>query len=303
MGDADCPICHNSNLNNYFNLKLNDLIALKCRNCHHVFIQNSPITSFNVSDYYTIEDFKGDRKTQSTRWYTNYYRDCVADYESFLLSSLILKQFQEKLNYLNSQSPLKGRLLDVGCATGVFLDMAKKKEWEVEGVEISPDLASYAKENFSLKVHIIDLTQHKLSSKPFHVVTLFDVIEHIPDPNLMIDACKELLFDNGLLLIRTPTEEALLRDIAKAIYWGSLTKFELPMQWFYSFEHIHSFSLETLNILLKKHNFSIIKVFREEESLDRLNIPQYIKIIVQGINFLSFILNKQHKITVSAKKK
>jgi len=135
------------------------------------------------------------------------------------------------------------------------------------------------------------------------VITLFDVIEHIPDPNLMIDACKELLFDNGLLLIRTPTEEGLLRDIAKAIYWGSLTKFELPMRWFYSFEHIHSFSLETLNILLKKHNFSIIKVFREEESLDRLNIPQYIKIIIQGINFLSFVLNKQHKITVIAKKK
>jgi hypothetical protein len=118
----------------------------------------------------------------------------------------------------------------------------------------------------------------------------------------MISACKKLLFDNGLLLIRTPTEEGFLRNIAKMIYWGTFTKFELPMLWFYSFEHIHSFSLKTLNKLLRNHNFSIIKVFREEEDINRLNIPIVIKGVIQGINLLSFMMNKEHKITVIAKK-
>ncbi len=303
MDVSNCPICGNADISGYFRLRCNNLIALKCKNCSHVFIKNSPINSDNASDYYTMDDFKGNRKLQNDQWYTNYYHECLADYESHLDSSLALKQFREKLNYFNSQFPQKGRFLDVGCATGVFLDMAKKQGWDVEGVEISQELASYARENFSLKVYVADLTKENLNCKPFQVISLFDVIEHITNVNSMVASCGRLLFDGGLLLIRTPTEEALLRDIAKIIYRASLNRFEFPMLWFYSFEHIQSFSLKSLNILLKAHNFSIIKVFREEESLDRLNIPQYINITIRGINLLSALLNREHKITVIARKK
>ena len=302
MINNNCPICDNSNLKDYFRLRSNNLIALKCRNCRHIFIENSPVTSSSASNFYTMEDFKGDRKLQNESWYANYYQDCFTNYESHLDSSMVLKQFQEKLKYFNLQFPQRGRLLDIGCATGVFLDMAKKKRWEVEGIEISHDLANFAKENFSLRVHVLDLTQHRLKSKPFNVITLFDVIEHLPNPNLMIEACKELLAEDGILLIRTPTEEGLLRDIAKLIYKVSFRKIEFPLLWFYSFEHIQSFSLKSMGTLLKKYDLSIIKVFREEENLDRLNIPIYIKGIIQGINLLSSVLNKEHKITVIAKK-
>jgi hypothetical protein len=118
----------------------------------------------------------------------------------------------------------------------------------------------------------------------------------------MIAACKSLLTEDGVLLIRTPTEEGLLRDIAKIVYRISLRKVEFPMLWFYSFEHIHSFSLSTLGAMLNKHGFSVIKVFREQESLERINIPEYIKAVMKSIGILSLLLNKQHKITVIAKK-
>lgn len=301
MNNPICLICNSPDVTDYFHFGFNKLIALKCRNCRHVFIKNSPITSDNAADYYTMEDFEGDRRTQDIK-YTNYYCDCFSDYESHTSSSLVLKQFQEKLDYLKLRFPQKGRLLDVGCATGVFLDMARKEGWEVEGVEISPDLASYARKNFSLKVHEHDLTQQKINTKPFQIITLFDLIEHIPDPNLMIAACQKLLVEDGLLLIRTPTEEGLLRNIAKVIFWASLTKVELPMHWFYSFEHIHSFSLKTLTLLLERHNFSVVNVFREEESLDRLDTPGYIKAALSGVNLISSVLDRQHKIAVIAKK-
>lgn len=303
MSKVKCPVCNNSHIRDYFRLQRNNLSALKCKNCNHVFIENSPITPSNAADYYTMEDFKGNRKLQNNRWYTNYYRDCFADYAAHLDSSLTLKQFQEKLEFFNSQFPQRGRFLDVGCATGVFLDMAKKQGWDVEGVEISPDHASYAKENFSLKVHITDLTKQDLDCEPFHAISLFDVIEHTSDVNSMVAACKKLLVDNGIMLIRTTAEESFLRDIAKIIYRASLTKFELPMLWFYSFEHIQSFSLKSLTTLFKNHNFSIMEIFREEENLDRINIPQYTRAAIKGINFLSALLNKQHKMTVMARKK
>jgi len=297
-----CLICHSSNIDTYFHLKSNDLVALKCEECGHVFVNNSPITSDNISDFYTMDDFKGQRKLQNETWYTDYYSDCFTNYEDNLNSSLVLKQFQEKAEYFDLKFPHGGRLLDVGCATGVFLDMMRKKGWDVEGLEISDELASYARKTFSLNIHVKDLTREKLGSEPFHVITLFDVIEHIPDPNLMIAACRDLIVDNGVLLLRTPTEEGLLRDIAKVIYRMSLTKIEFPMLWFYSFEHIHSFSLNTLNTILKRHEFSVSKVFREEESLERINIPECMKIIMRGMNLLSSLSNKQHKITIIAKK-
>ena len=297
-----CPVCGNDKVSAYFRLRCNNLIAVRCRHCAHVFVENSPINSSNVADYYTMNDFKGNRQLQDDQWYTNYYNDCFADYDTHLDSSLVLKQFEEKLRYCGELFPQKGRLLDVGCATGVFLDMASKQGWEVEGVEVSRDLAAYARDNFGLKVHCLDLTKDSLDTPGFDVITLFDLIEHIPDVNAMIKGCRNNLSDEGVLIIRTPTEEGLLRDIAKIVYNGSLRRLKLPMLWFYSFEHIQSFSFRSLARLLEGHNFSIIKVIREEESLDRLGIPKYIKFMIKGVNCLSGMLNKQHKMAVIAKK-
>jgi 2-polyprenyl-3-methyl-5-hydroxy-6-metoxy-1,4-benzoquinol methylase len=249
-----------------------------------------------------MNDFKGNRQLQNEQWYTNYYSDCFDDYDTHLDSSLVLKQFEEKLCYCGELFPQKGRLLDIGCATGVFLDMASKQGLEVEGLEVSRDLAAYARDNFGLKVHCLDLAKDSLDSPPFDVITLFDLIEHIPNVNKMIKGCRNNLSDEGILIIRTPAEEGLLRDIAKIVYNASLRRIELPMLWFYSFEHIQSFSFRSLTRLLEIHDFSIIKVFREEESLERLGIPKYIKFMVKGVNCLSGMLKKQHKIVVIAKK-
>jgi len=253
-----CPVCGNDRVSAYFRLRCNNLITLRCRHCAHVFVENSPINSSNVADYYTMNDFKGNRQLQNDQWYTNYYNDCFADYHTHLDSSLVLKQFEEKLRYCGELFPRKGRLLDVGCATGVFFDMASKQGWEVEGVEISKVLAAYARNNFGLKVHCLDLTKDSLETPPFDVVTLFDLIEHIPDVNEMIKGCRNNLSNEGVLIIRTPTEEGLLRDIAKIVYNGSLRRIELPMLWFYSFEHIQSLSFQSLARLLEGDNFSVI---------------------------------------------
>jgi len=302
MSMPSCPVCDNNRVSEYFHLRGNKLIAARCPDCTHVFVTNSPINPSNIADFYTMNDFKGNRQLQNEQWYTNYYKDCFNDYDTHLDSSLVLKQFEEKLRYCGELFPQKGRLLDIGCATGVFLDMASKQGWEVEGLEVSTDLAAYARDNFGLKVHCLDLAEDHLESPPFDVATMFDLIEHIPNVNEMIKGCRNILSDEGILIIRTPTEEGLLRDIAKIVYNGSLKKLELPMLWFYSFEHIQSFSFRSLTRLLEQHNFSVIKVFHEEESLERLGIPKYIKFMIKGVNRVSSMLNKQHKIVVIAKK-
>ncbi|SVB29635.1 uncharacterized protein METZ01_LOCUS182489 [marine metagenome] len=301
MSIEQCIICGSSDTSVFVHLHSNDLLALKCKNCSHIFINNSPINADNISEYYTMEDFKGKRTLQEFE-YSNYYTDCFVDYNQRNESSLVLMQFKEKANYFDSLLPKGSKILDVGCATGVFLDMMRKFEWEVEGVEVSNELASYAHEKFDIQVHVKDLTKEKLDSGPFQLITMFDVIEHIPDPNLMIKACSDLLVENGLLLLRTPTEEALLRDIAKGLYLTTLKKIDFPMLWFYSYEHLHSFSTNSLKNLLVNHGFEVTKVFREEESFDRLNISPILKTFLNFVNIISSWTNKQHKISLVAKK-
>jgi len=301
MSIEKCIICGCSETSIFVHLHSNNLIALKCKKCSHIFINNSPINADNISEYYTMDDFKGKRTLQEFEYF-NYYSDCFVDYNQKGHSSLVLMQFQEKANYFDSLFPKGSKILDVGCATGVFLDMMRKRGWEVEGVEVSNELASYANEKFNLKVHVRDITKENLNSGPFQVITMFDVIEHIPDPNLIVKACRELLVDDGILLLRTPTEEAFLRDIAKVLYWTSLKKIDFPMLWFYSYEHLHSFSTDSLANLLVNHGFEVSKIYREEESLDRLNISPILKILINCINKIASWSNKQHKIALVAKK-
>lgn len=175
MSIENCIICETTETFEYIHLKSNNLVALKCKRCGHVFIKNSPITTDNINEFYTMDDFKGRRSLQELQ-YPDYYSDCYADYEQKTDSSLLLKQFEEKATYFDPLFSKGGKLLDVGCATGTFLDMMRKRGWEVEGVEVSSELAAYAREKFCAKVHVKDLTRERLDSGPFHVITLFDVM-------------------------------------------------------------------------------------------------------------------------------
>ena len=208
MSIEKCIICGCSETSVLVHLHSNNLIALKCKNCSHIYVNNSPINADNISEYYTMEDFKGKRTLQEFE-YSNYYSDCFVDYNQKNESSLVLMQFKEKANYFDSLLPKGSKILDVGCATGVFLDMMRKFEWEVEGVEVSNELASYAHEKFNLKVHVRDITKENLNSGPFQVITMFDVIEHVVNPVEVIEAIHEHLNPGGIALIYTPNLESL----------------------------------------------------------------------------------------------
>lgn len=298
---ASCPICNSPDTKYYFTLRCNGLQARYCRKCSHVYIDNSPITTENIAEYYTMDDFKGDRQLQNQSWYGEYYRECFVDYEKYSHTSPVLLQFRDKLSLLGKLLPLKGRLLDVGCATGVFLDMARKDGWEVVGIETSADLATYANENFGLEVHRVDVTREMPAIDQVDVITLFDVIEHIPEPDKMIASCAKLLKPGGYILLRTPDERGLMRGMAKLLFNLSLRRFDYPMLWFYSFEHIQSFSLRSLQHLLESGGFKVTNVIHENESMARLTIPGVVKLCIMAFNALESVLRRNHKIVVIAR--
>jgi len=112
--------------------------------------------------------------------------------------------YGEIIYNLSSRVPL-GRLLDVGCAMGHFLEFAKRYGWEVEGVECSPYASRYAAEHFGVTVHpVCVLKDANLRKNYYHSCVLVEVIEHLPDPRETMTEVWRLLEPGGLAYVTTP---------------------------------------------------------------------------------------------------
>jgi SAM-dependent methyltransferase len=104
----------------------------------------------------------------------------------------------------------RGRLLDVGCASGLFLLRAVAAGWQVAGVEPSESLWRQAREALagSGEVHCATLEEAGLPAGSFDAVTLWDVLEHVPDPVGFLRACTALLKPGGHLFLNVPDLES-----------------------------------------------------------------------------------------------
>jgi 2-polyprenyl-3-methyl-5-hydroxy-6-metoxy-1,4-benzoquinol methylase len=104
---------------------------------------------------------------------------------------------------------LKGKkILDVGCGTGWFLETAKEQGMEIFGQELGKELREWTENRigtdiFSCGIEEID------PDFCFDVITMFDVLEHVPDPLQLVRHSKRLLDEDGILLIFTPNFDSL----------------------------------------------------------------------------------------------
>ena len=145
----------------------------------------------------------------------------------------------------------KGRILDIGCGRGLFLDIMRRDGWNVTGVEFNKETASYATEIYRIHVITGDLLNWNLPDESLDVVTIYHVLEHVPKPLEIISACKKILRKGGLCVIAIPNIASLQASIGKK-NWFHL---DIPY-------HLYHFSEEGLCKLLKKNDFRILKIRR-----------------------------------------
>lgn len=107
-----------------------------------------------------------------------------------------------------------GRILDVGCASGLFLRQALDAGWDVTGIEPSEIL--YAEALRALTPHgtVICATLEDANLEPgFDAITLWDVLEHVPDPSLFLKICRGLLREGGCLFLNVPDLDSLVARV------------------------------------------------------------------------------------------
>lgn len=103
------------------------------------------------------------------------------------------------------------RLLDIGCASGMFLRQASDEGWNVVGIEPSRQLSQLAKENLDGRGEIIPATLQAagLADADFDVVTMWDVLEHVPQPAEFLQTAVNLLRPGGHLFVNVPDLDSL----------------------------------------------------------------------------------------------
>ena len=111
----------------------------------------------------------------------------------------------------------KGRILEIGCFAGYFLELAKERGWETYGIEPSTWARNLAKKR-KAKIVGTDIEKTKLQKNFFDVITMWDVIEHLDNPKKIITKCHDALKKGGILALGTPDYESLVAKLMGSNY-------------------------------------------------------------------------------------
>lgn len=157
-----------------------------------------------------------------------------------------LKRETDHLRFMTLAHEPAGKLLDVGCGGGRFLNRMKKRGWEVEGIDFDAQATNKVTARYGIRTHAGDLTQCALPANSFDVITMSQTIEHLHDPNASLRESLRILKPGGLLVMTTPNVKSIGASEFGA-YWRG---WEAP-------RHLHLFSVESLQRLTQRAGFEV----------------------------------------------
>jgi 2-polyprenyl-3-methyl-5-hydroxy-6-metoxy-1,4-benzoquinol methylase len=153
---------------------------------------------------------------------------------------------KRKLTLVNSLVTDSKKILDIGCGTGDFLSICKNNSWTTIGVEPNKKARNISQtKNLVIKEKIDDIIQ--LNEK-FNVITLWHVLEHVPNLTEYIQQLQNLLKDDGTLLIAVPNFKSYDAEYYK-VHWAA---YDVP-------RHIWHFSKISIQKIFASYNMKLIK--------------------------------------------
>ncbi len=186
----------------------------------------------DLGKYYESEDYISHTDNKRSLFEKAYH----------IVKNIALKN---KLNLINSENPQKGRILDIGAGTGDFLLTAKENGWDTVGVEPSDRAKSIAiKKGISFVGKISELENNS-----FDVITMWHVLEHVPNLELQIQELKRLLKPTGTLIVAVPNFKSFDANHYKT-FWAA---YDVPI-------HFWHFSKKAIQSLFEKVDMRLEKI-------------------------------------------
>lgn len=233
-----CPIC-DSDKKSLFLTCIDNTVSKKafdlqeCGSCGFVYTsprpQNSDLGKFYESDEYIS--------------HSNTKKGIV----SRLYQSVRNRTLRQKLDLINSRQK-KGSLLDIGCGTGEFANVMKLDGWNVRAIEPGDNAREMARKNYGLDVQP-EAAIANIPANSIDVITMWHVLEHVPDLQGRIRELKSMLKQDGLLIIAVPN-----RNSHDAAHYGKhWAAYDVP-------RHLWHFRPQDIRTLVGQHGFEVKEV-------------------------------------------
>ena len=199
------------------------------------YLETSPQPSLEkLPEYYKSEDYISHTDTKRNLLEKAYH----------VVRNISLNR---KLKLINSYTSEDKNLLDVGCGTGDFLQIAQQNDWIVFGVEPNNEARQIA--NSKTNNSVSDIEQLlEFPKQSFDVITLWHVLEHLPNLEEQVSILKSLLRENGRLIIAVPNYKSYDAEYYKN-FWAA---FDVP-------RHLWHFNQESISKLFSKENMEVVE--------------------------------------------
>ena len=229
----------NKKLNNiYFKVKDHSVSGEEFKllyNKEFDFLETFPQPSLEqLPKYYKSDDYISHTDSQRNLFENVYH----------LVRKVSLKR---KLKLINSYSSEEKKLLDVGCGTGDFLQIAQKNKWVVSGIEPNEKARTIANTKTNNSVFEVSHLL-KFKKQSFNVITLWHVLEHLPKLDEHISILRSLLKPEGTLIIAVPNYNSYDAKYYKEFWAG----YDVP-------RHLWHFSQSSVSKLVEKEKMKVVK--------------------------------------------
>jgi 2-polyprenyl-3-methyl-5-hydroxy-6-metoxy-1,4-benzoquinol methylase len=233
-----CPFCNSGKIQQKFSAKdytvSGELFAIfQCNECSGAFTQSVPDQQA-IGPYYASDSYVSHSNTQKGAINKIYH----------VVRNITLKAKRKLLQQTTSKKA--GSILDIGCGTGAFLDMMRKSNWQITGLE--PD--ELARKNAAEIFDIHPLPSNDIFSLPsnnFDAITMWHVLEHVHQLHEYIEQIKSLLKNEGTFIVAVPNYTSYDAGHYQQ-FWAA---YDVP-------RHLYHFSPESMKILMKKHGLEVV---------------------------------------------
>ena len=220
-----CPVCDSTSLA--------DAIGpiKRCVECSLAFVN-------------PLDEFRGEHETEEY-----FLNDYLPLHLSSRETSLAERRAHIRAIASRYRLPKHPRHLDIGCALGFMLEQAQAAGWQSTGVETSEFAARYAAQHTSCEVFAGTLQDANFPNESFDVVTLMDVIEHVPQPRALVAEIFRVLQPGGILYVVTPNFDSFFVRIYKDRAYGVWPE-----------QHVVYFSAKSIKTLFRTVGFRDVAV-------------------------------------------
>ena len=267
-----CPICHAAPAR--LRYRLPEFSIFDCGACGQTFLDPLPSAEEIQRLFHTLYT-SGDCGLPELK---GYYDFCYDDSPA----NPLVQGYVRWLTLLERHHP-PGTLLDVGCGTGLFLAVARRRGWQVTGIDANAEATTYARDHFGLDVRTGDFATFAGNGRGFDAITMWDIVEHSRDAVGLLASARRALAPGGVVGLSTPNQRSMLDVVAGTLYRATGGRITQPLEKFYINQHFLYFTPATLTAALERAGLVVAELVREATDLRRLALSTPKRVVLQTL--------------------